>query len=296
MKPLLGAIEAGGTKFVCAVGHGPQEILEEIRFPTTTPEETLAKTITFFKEQEAKRGQKMTAMGVGSFGPLDPITDSDTYGFITTTPKPGWTDVDFIGALKKEFPIPMNFDTDVNGAALGEGEYGAAKGCSNFLYITIGTGIGGGVVINGKPLHGLTHPEVGHMLLAKDPQDPYEGTCPYHKTCWEGLAAGPAIQNRWGKPGKDLPEDHPAWDLEAEYITQGLVNLLMVLSPEKIILGGGVMHQRQLLDKVRHQVKERAAGYIRHEKLEGDLSDWIVPPDLEDQAGITGAFILALNA
>ncbi|WP_028974334.1 ROK family protein [Spirochaeta cellobiosiphila] len=296
MSALYGAIEAGGTKFVCAVGHGPNEILEEVRFPTTNPKDTLQKTIQFFKEQEEKRKQKISAMGIGSFGPLDPVLTSDTYGYITSTPKKGWQNTDFIGTMKEHFPIPMVFDTDVNGAALGEGEWGAAKGCHNFIYLTIGTGIGGGIVIDGKPLQGLIHPEVGHMLITKADNDNYKGTCPFHENCWEGLAAGPALEGRWNMPGKDLPSDHEAWNLEAEYIAQGLTNLLMILSPEKIILGGGVMHQRHLFTKVRELVKKKAADYISHPHLKGDLSNWIVPPQLEDLAGITGAFILALRA
>lgn len=296
MKPLLGAIEAGGTKFVCSVGYGPEEILDEVRFPTTTPQETLQKTVDYFHLKQKELNQSIYAMGVGSFGPLDPIEGSDSYGYITTTPKKGWQKVDFIGFLKKHFPIPMTFDTDVNGAALGEGRFGAAKGCQNFIYLTIGTGIGGGVIMHGKPVHGLLHPEVGHMQLARIPHDTLQGHCPYHKDCWETLAAGPSLEKRWGKPGKDLAPDHKAWELEAEYIAQGLTNLLFILTPQKIILGGGVMHQKQLFPMIRNLVKIKSGGYVDHPELKGDLSNWIVPPLLEDKAGITGAFILAENA
>ena len=233
----IGAIEAGGTKFVCGVGNENGEILERVSFPTETPEITLAKAVEFFKDKNIER------LGIGSFGPIDVNPKSKTYGYITKTPKLAWTDYDVIGYLKRHFDIPMYFDTDVNGAALGEATWGAAKGLENCLYITIGTGIGGGALVSGKLVHGMLQPEMGHIIVKRHPEDTYEGKCPFHKDCFEGMAAGPAIEERWGKKGYELAVDHKAWEIEAYYIAQGVVNFILTLSPEKIILGGGVMKQ-----------------------------------------------------
>lgn len=286
----LGAIEAGGTKFVCGIADENGNIFERVSFPTETPEKTMKNVIEFFK------GKEIDAIGVGSFGPIDPDKDSETYGYITKTPKPYWSDYNLIGELKKEFNVPMAFDTDVNGAALGEITWGAAKGLNDCLYMTIGTGVGGGAVVSGELVHGMLHPEMGHILLRKHPEDTYEGKCPFHGTCFEGLAAGPAIEDRWGKKGFELPEDHKAWEFEAYYIAQALMNYILVLSPEKIILGGGVMKQSQLFPMIRKNVKELLNGYVQTKEILEDIDNYIVYPKLGDNAGLLGCVALALKA
>lgn len=285
----LGAIEAGGTKFVCGIATENGEILERVSFPTETPEKTLENVINFFKNKEIE------AMGVGSFGPIDLDLNSKTYGYITKTPKKNWSDFNLLGELKKYFNIPMLFDTDVNGAALGEATWGAAKGLKNCLYLTIGTGIGGGALVSGELVHGMLHPEMGHILVTKHPEDNYKGKCPFHKNCFEGLAAGPAIEERWGVKAYNLPKDHKAWELEAYYIAQALVNYILILSPEKIILGGGVMKQEQLFPLVRKYVKELLNGYVQTDEILSDIDNYIVYPELGDNAGLLGAVALALT-
>ena len=226
---LYGGIEAGGTKFVCAVGTGPGDIQAEVRFPTTQPAETIQQAIDFFQAQIEERGP-LTSIGIASFGPVDPDPNSPTFGHITSTPKPHWANTDLVGPIKQAFNIPVGFDTDVNGAALSEGRWGAAKGLDTFIYFTIGTGIGGGAMVNGRLLHGLIHPEMGHIVLAHDwDKDPYQGKCPYHGDCFEGMAAGPAIEERWDTTGQNLPEDHPAWELEADYIAQAMRSVICTL-------------------------------------------------------------------
>jgi fructokinase len=296
MTTLWGGIEAGGTKFVAAIGTGPDEILAEDRFPTTTPAETLARTIGFLREQVARFGQ-LAAIGVGSFGPVDPDPASSQYGFITTTPKPGWKHTDVVGPLRAAFNVPVGFDTDVNGAVLGEARWGAARGLANAVYFTIGTGIGGGAIVNGKLAHGLVHPEMGHMLLRRDPaRDPYRGHCPYHGDCWEGLAAGPALEERFGVKAETFGLDHPAWTLEAHYVAQALLNVICVLSPERIILGGGVMGQTHLFPLIRSEVQTLLNGYVQHDAILKGIDDYIVPPGLGTRSGILGAFALAEQA
>ena len=289
MSELYGGIEAGGTKFVCAVGHGPHD-LREVRFPTTAPQETIARAVDFFRAFPTLR-----AVGIGSFGPLEPRLDAPTYGHITTTPKPGWRGFDFVGAIRRGLGVPVAFDTDVNAAAWGEHRWGAAQDVRTFLYLTVGTGIGGGAVIAGSLHHGLGHPEMGHLLLPHDRQaDPFPGTCPYHGDCWEGLASGPAIQSRWAAPADTLPADHPAWDLEARYLALGLVNLILAYAPQRIILGGGVMNQAHLYPRVRREVQTLLHGYLAHAEL--TASDFIVPPGLGAQAGVLGALALAMES
>ncbi|MCD7948709.1 MAG: ROK family protein [Erysipelotrichaceae bacterium] len=285
----LGAIEAGGTKFVVAVGNENGEVLERASFPTTSPDETMKETIAFFKDKDVE------AIGLGCFGPIDPDKNSPTYGYITTTPKPGWANYNIVGALEEAFPdTPIGFDTDVNGACLGEAYFGAAQGLDSALYLTIGTGIGGGAIVEGNLVHGLLHPEMGHMLMNVREDDPYKGKCPYHGTCFEGMAAGPAIAERWGKNGNELPADHPAWDLEAWYIAQALAIYVLTLSPKKIILGGGVMHQKQLFPQIHKYLQERLNGYIQKEEITSDkIKDYVVYPGLGDNAGICGALALA---
>lgn len=270
-----GGIEAGGTKWVCAVGDGPDELHDIATFPTTTPEETLGAAVSFFACNGALAG-----IGVGSFGPVDLAR-----GAITTTPKPGWTNTDVVGMLRAALDVPIAFDTDVNAAALGEGRWGAAVGLSTFSYVTVGTGIGGGAVVNGELLHGHSHPEFGHMRIPHDrARDPFEGACPYHGDCFEGLASGGAMRARWGRPAEEI-EDGEAWELEAEYVALGLVNVISTLSPELIVLGGGVPKQPALIPRVRKRVAALLAGYV--------VAPDIVPPALGDRAGVLGAIELA---
>lgn len=293
---LYGGIEGGGTKFVCAVGTGPNNVLAEVRFSTTTPKETMSRTVEFFKQQEASLG-KLASIGFASFGPLDPNPDSKTYGHILPTPKPGWTNSNVVEYLTSAFDIPVVFDTDVNGAALGEWRWGKAQGLQTFIYITIGTGIGGGAYVEGKLLHGLIHPEMGHIPLPHDKtKDPYQGACPFHGDCFEGLASGPAIEKRWGIRGDQLGKDHVAWDLEAEYIAQALASFSFTLSPQRIILGGGVGSVPHLLPKVQQRTKELINGYIQSSAILENIESYIVSPGLGNRSGMLGAIALAEQA
>jgi fructokinase len=289
MTQLYGGIEAGGTKFVCAVGTGPDDIRAEHRFPTTTPEETIGEAVRFFKEQEG-----VTAVGIAAFGPLDPDPHSPTYGYITSTPKPHWHNINLGGPIADALGVPFGFDTDVNGAALGEWRWGAAQGLQNFVYFTIGTGIGGGAMVNGQLLHGLIHPEMGHMRLPHNTrQDPYKGYCPYHDDCFEGLASGPAMAARWGQSAETLPLDHPAWELEAHYIALALQNIICTLSPQRIIMGGGVMSQQQLFPLIRQKVLDLLKGYVQSPAILANIDHYIVMPQLRSRAGVLGAIALA---
>lgn len=296
LLPLYGGIEGGGTKFVCAVGNGPANIRTEARFQTTTPEETLQQVIEFFKQQEMKFG-KLASIGFACFGPLDPNIDSKNYGHILPTPKPGWAGADVVGILKSEFDIPIGFDTDVNGAALGEAKWGKAQGLKTFIYLTIGTGIGGGAYVEGRLLHGLLHPEMGHIPIPHDcAKDSFNGICPFHGDCFEGLASGLAIEKRWGQRGGTLPTDHPAWDLEAEYISKALAIYSYTLSPQRIIIGGGVGSLSHLLPKVQKQTRELINGYIQSSAILENIESYIVAPGLGNQAGVLGAIALAEQA
>ena len=289
MTQLYGGIEAGGTKFVCAVGSGPDDMRAERRFPTTTPGETIGQAVDFFREHGP-----VAAVGIASFGPLDPNQRSPTFGYITTTPKVGWANA-YLGGMVSEAlgGVPFGFDTDVNGAALGEWRWGAGQGLDTFIYLTIGTGIGGGGMVNGRLAHGLIHPEMGHIRLPRDPAvDPYAGHCPYHGDCFEGLACGPAIGDRWGQPAYTLPDDHPAWDLEAHYLALALVNFICILSPQRIIMGGGVMEQKQIFPLVRQKVQTLLNGYVQSPKILEEIDSYIVSPGLGNQAGVLGAIAL----
>lgn len=295
-SPHFAGIEAGGTKFVCAAGSDPDAIHAEVRFPTTTPEETLSRTINFLKKQEQDFGP-LDAIGIASFGPLDPRPASATFGQILPTPKPGWSNTDVVGMLRAEFDVPIGFDTDVNGAALGEWRWGAAQGLDTFIYLTIGTGIGGGGLVNGKLMHGLIHPEMGHIPLPHNFEiDPFKGNCPYHGDCFEGLAAGPALEKRWGQKAETLPPDHPAWELEAHYIALALRSFICTLSPQRIILGGGVMQQSHLLPMIREKTQATLNGYVQSPQILKRINKYIVPVALEGKAGILGAFVLAEQA
>jgi fructokinase len=289
---LFGGIEAGGTKFVCAVGTGPDDVRAETRFPTTTPQETIGQAIAFFAEQAKK--EPLAAIGIASFGPVDPNPATPTFGYITTTPKPGWANTDLAGEIGRALGVPIGFDTDVNGAALGEQRWGAAQGLDTFIYLTIGTGLGGGGMVNGRLMHGLIHPEMGHVRLPHDwAADPFAGACPYHGDCLEGMAAGPALEKRWGQRAETLPADHPAWALEAHYLALGLVNFICTLSPQRIIMGGGVMEQPQLFPLIRRKTQELLNGYVQSPEILERIGQYIVPPSLGNRAGVLGAIALA---
>jgi len=284
---LYGALEAGGTKMVCAVGDENGRILERVSIPTGTPADTMPPMLDFFRDKG------ISALGIGCFGPVDLNRDSRTYGFITSTPKLAWQNYDIVGAFRQGLGVPVGFDTDVNAAALGEATWGCTRDVANSIYVTVGTGIGAGVIVNGKPLHGMMHPEGGHILISRHPDDPLsEGCCPFHKNCLEGLAAGPSLEKRWGVRGAELSDRKEVWDLEAYYIAQAICNYIMVVSPEMVILGGGVMHQEQLFPLIREKVLEMVAGYIQTEEL-ADIDYFIVPASLHDDQGIMGCLELA---
>jgi fructokinase len=287
-----GGIEAGGTKFVAAIGDGPENIIAKTQFPTTTPQETLGKVIEFFKEAKIP----LKGIGVASFGPLDLNKESAGYGSITATPKAGWSNTNLVKALKDALKVPAAIDTDVNGAALGEGKWGAAQGLDTFIYLTIGTGIGGGAMINGKPAHGLTHPEMGHILIPHDPtKDPFTGCCPFHNDCWEGLASGTAVGKRWGAPAETLPPGHKAWELESDYLASGIMNLILTISPQRVVLGGGIMKAAGLMGKVRKKVKALLNGYVNAAAINENIEEYIVAPGLGDMAGVLGAIAVAME-
>ena len=291
---LCGGIEAGGTKFVCMVGSGPDNIQAEARFPTTSPAETIGRAAAFFKEQAQKAA--IAAIGVGSFGPVDLDLASPTFGFITTTPKPGWANTNIVGMLHAELNLPVAFDTDVNAAALAEYRWGAAQALDPIIYLTIGTGIGGGVIVRGKPLHGLVHPEMGHMLMPHDRKvDPFPGVCPFHGDCFEGLASGPSMKERWGQAAEALPDNHPAWEIEAHHIALALMNLILCYSPRRIVVGGGVMQQTGLFPLVRCKVQQFLNGYISSTQVTARIQEYIVPPVLGNRAGALGAIALAID-
>jgi fructokinase len=286
----LGAIEAGGTKFVCAVGTSTGHLIHQVTIPTTSPEETLKQVIEFLRSH----GRNLAAIGIGSFGPLELNPRSAKYGYITNTPKPGWSNFDLAGTIRNAFSVPVILDTDVNAAALAESRWGAVQGLSTFLYVTVGTGIGGGAIVEGKILHGRTHPEMGHIRVPHDhSRDPFPGTCPYHGDCLEGLASGIALEARWKVPPATLPPDHPAWLLEAEYLALASVNWMCTLSPQRIILGGGVMRQRQLFPLICGRVAALMNTYMDTPASADELSNFIVPSPLEGNAGLLGALALA---
>jgi fructokinase len=290
--PLYGGIEAGGTKFVCAVGTGPDDLHAVERFPTTTPEDTIARVIDYFRRQP----EPVAAIGIGAFGPVDLDPASPTYGCITSTPKPGWAGTPLRSRIQEALGVPVGFDTDVNAAALGEHRWGAARGLDTFIYLTIGTGIGGGGMVGGRLMHGLVHPEMGHIPIARRPDDPFGGQCPYHGDCLEGLAAGPALERRWGARAETFGADHPAWELEAHYVALGLWTYICTLSPQRIIVGGGVGQRPELLAQVRTKVQAMLNGYVQSLAITADIDRYIVPPALGGHAGVLGAIALAEQA
>ncbi len=276
---------------VLAVGDGAGHIADKLSIPTTAPNETMEGILTYFRKHD------IAALGVGCFGPLDLNPSSPTYGYITSTPKLKWKNFPLVKTLADGLHVPVALDTDVNGAALAESTLGAARGLLSCLYVTVGTGIGGGLMVEGNLVHGLLHPELGHMLLRPLLNDPSpEGFCPYHKGCLEGLACGPAIEKRWGVSARDMAPDHPAWALEANYLAQMCVNAIVSFSPEKIILGGGVMQQPHLFPLIRKEVLRLLGGYVQHPAVLNGMEDYIVPPGLQTESGIAGAFLLAKRA
>lgn len=274
---------------VCAVGTREGKILEKVSIPTETPEVTMPRLLEYFQDKE------IASLGIGCFGPVDLDRNSRTYGHILMTPKLAWRGYDICGYFRENLKIPVGFDTDVNGSMLGECTWGCAKGLDTAIYITVGTGIGVGVIAGGRLLHGMQHPEGGHLLIPARQDDPYKGKCPSHGHCLEGLEAGPAIEERWGAKGAALADRHEVWELEAHYLAYAVTNYILVLSPKKIILGGGVMHQQQLFPMIREKVKEMLGGYLETEELK-DMDQYIVCPSLEDNQGILGAMKLGMDA
>lgn len=288
MSRIFGGVETGGTWTVCAVGTGPDTIERLEEFPTTSPSETLERVVAFFRS-----GRLPDALGVGSFGPIDLDPSSPTWGTVRNTPKPGWHGAVVAPLLRDQLEVPVAFDTDVAAAGLAEHRWGAGRDVADLVYLTVGTGVGAGLIVNGRPLRGLVHPEAGHMRIPHDVRaDPFPGACPVHGDCWEGLASGPAIAKRWGTRPEDLPADHPAWSLEAKYLAAGLFNIVCVASPQRIIVGGGVI-EHQLLAKVKQEMRHLNAGYLETPLLSEDLDSYVVEPRLGDRAGVLGAIALA---
>ena len=290
--PLIAAIEAGGTKFNLALGTGPEDLRATARLPTTTPAETLSATIAWL-EQAAREHGEFAAIGVGSFGPLALDPSAPDYGFITSTPKLGWQHTDLLGPLRNRFKVPVALDTDVNAAALAEARWGAGQGRDPLVYLTIGTGVGGGAIVHGRPLHGLLHPEMGHLSVPHPPAwAGHRGNCPFHDSCLEGFISGPALAARWGAAAETFSADHPAWPCFADTLAAALVSIITILSPRCIILGGGVMHSPTLLPMIRAATSKKLNGYLQVPALLGLLDDYLVPPCLGDRSGILGAILL----
>ncbi len=292
---LFGGIESGGTKFVCMIGSDPDHIVSEIRIPTTTPDETIRKTVEFFTPYSA--GGELSAIGIASFGPLDLNPESKTYGHITTTPKLVWQNTDLYGWIHRELNVPVAFDTDVNAAAFGELFWNhEIKLADPIVYMTVGTGIGVGLIVHGKPLHGLIHPEGGHFAMPHDWQrDPFPGVCPYHGDCLEGLASGPSMKERWNQDPESIPDSHPAWDLEAEYVSQAALDLIYAYSPQKIVLGGGVLQHSGLIDKIRTMILQKNKGYVQSDLLLNHIEKYVHLPTLGNRSGVLGAMAMAIK-
>ena len=291
-KMLVGAIEGGGTKFNCVTGYGNGDIVAKQAFPTTTPEETLTRAARFF-QMDGAASNSIEALGIAQFGPLGLDRTAENYGKLLMTAKPGWSGFDIIGFFSGIFDVPIALQTDVNGAAIGEYFLGAAQGNDNFVYVTVGTGIGGGIFVNGQLLNNNKHPEIGHMLVQHDLQkDDFPGCCPFHGNCLEGLASGPAIRKRWGLAGEELVPNHPAWELEAHYLARLCVNLTCCYAPEKIIFGGGVMQQKQIFPALHKEFLTLMAGYMPalNDKT---IGQYIVPSALGGDAATRGGLILA---
>lgn len=290
MSKKIACIEAGGTKFVCAIGNLSGEIEDRISIPTTTPQETMALVIEYF---DKFKGQ-FDKLSIGTFGPAQINQRQENWGSITTTPKPHWAHFNMIAELKKHYAVQYFFDTDVNVAAAGEYKWGAAQGLNSCLYITVGTGVGAGAIVNGQPLQGISHPEMGHIMVKRHPQDNYQGYCPYHKDCLEGMISGPAVEDRWQTKAIDLEVGHQAWEFNAYYIAQALVNYILILSPERIIIGGGVMKQLHLFPLIHKNVQEMLAGYLEFDQIMNNIDQYIVPPKLGDNSGVCGTIAMTM--
>ena len=293
---LLAGVELGGTKCVCILGTGPDDVRAIERLPTGEREETLRQIEAVLERWRQQYGAPR-ALGIASFGPVDLRADSPTYGCITSTSKLGWRDTDVARRLARRLGVSTGFDTDVNGAALAEGRWGAARGLEDFAYVTVGTGIGVGSIVRGRSIFGMNHTELGHIRVARRPGDTFAGTCPYHGDCIEGLASGPAIEKRVGKPAAQLAPDDPAW----EYVVHGLAQLLhtivLTTAPRRIFLGGGVMSgQTQLFERIQQELKRSLNGYVQAPELDQDLARFIAPPGLGAMAGPLGALALAADA
>lgn len=287
-------IETGGTKTICMIANNPRDIVAETRFPTSGPEETIEKIKQFFTEHS--QGITIKSLGIGSFGPIDLNPHSSTYGYITTTLKPGWKNTNLVGILKEYLNVPIAFDTDVNAAAYGEYLWGAAQGLSPMIYITVGTGINGGIVFNHHLFHGLIHPEMGHMFIPHDREkDPFPGNCIFHKNCLEGLASGTALKERWGMPAETIPDDHPAWELEAAYLSRAVTNLILSISPKRIVMGGGVMQRKHLFSLLHQRIPPLLNGYLHCTEINENIQQYIVPPALGYRSGVLGAIGLAMS-
>jgi fructokinase len=292
--PLIAAIEAGGTKFVCGIGTGPHDIQAVTRIETTTPEETLEAVCRFLAKAKAQYGN-IAAIGVGCFGPLNLNPASESYGFITTTPKPGWQHTDIVTFLKNRYRVPVGFDTDVNAAVLAEYLWGAGQNMDPLIYITVGTGVGGGVLVNGNLLHGLVHPEIGHLIVPPPVNSlaiMRDGQCPFHKNCVEGYVCGPAISKRWGVKADALPFDHPVWEEIADVMGHALMNLCLTLSPRRIILGGGVMSQPHIIPLIRGKLAQHLNGYLMMPQFGKELDQFVVEPGLGTRSGLVGSLAL----
>ncbi len=289
MSALYGGVETGGSWCVCGLGSADGKIEARAQFPTTAPDETIEQIVSFFAAHPAP-----VAVGVGAFGPVDLHRDSPTWGYITTTPKPGWQHVALGPTLQQRLQVPVAFETDVNAAATAERKWGAGRGCGSVCYLTVGTGIGAGLTVEARPWHGLIHPEVGHIRIPHDiARDPFPGSCPSHGDCWEGLASGVALADRWQQSPAELPDDHPAWALEAEYLAHGILSIICIASPERVILGGGVMQRPQLLPTIRERLRALLNGYLESPLLGERIDDYLVSPALGDDAGVLGAIALA---
>ena len=285
----LGGLEARGSKMICAVGTEDGVLLDQTIIPTRGPKETMEDVIAYFRDKEIE------ALGIASFGPVDIHKNSDTYGYILDTPKEAWQHFNLLGTIRDALQVPVELETDMNGAGLGELTFGCAKGLDSVVYVSIGTGIGAGIAVNGQLLHGMIHPEAGHMLLRRHPRDGYEGSCPFHATCFEGLASGPAIEERWGRPAEELHNNATVWEMESHYIAQAMVNLILIMSPRVIILGGGVMKNEALFPMIRKRVKKILNGYLNTDEME-DLDKYIVPASLKGNQGVMGCIELARRA
>lgn len=282
---MIGAIEAGGTKCVCAVFSMTGKIIDRVSIPTEIPSVTVPKIINYFKEYP-----EIKSIGIGSFGPIGVNKAMPDYGYITSTPKIKWQDYNFKGSIEKAFPnIRVAWTTDVNAAAYGELKRGAGVDVESCIYITVGTGIGAGIIIDGKIMDGYSHPEAGHMTINRHIDDFFTGVCPYHGACLEGMASGPAIEKRWKDKGTNLSENNKVWMIEAYYLAQAIYNFSLITSPEKIIIGGGVMKQKQLYPLIKVELEKINKKYIKLPNLD----DYIVPPELRDNAGIIGCYELA---